>query len=144
MFRPKDSVVEKIYDLSSNSVIPQCLSVLSLDSKQRSWTDISRIFYKNKNNPPKWEMLEKKLDKLYHIICKYGKGSPDSTSDNTILKEWDRGLRENSIFECMRDYLLAKMKDSYSFNQNNILNIRGEYSSGKSTFLGILVIYMAM
>lgn len=142
VFRPEDRVVEKLYELSSHSVIPQCLSVLSLDTKKNSWADISRIFYKDKKNSPKWNLLEEKLDKLYHIVCKYGKMSPDSISSNNILKEWDSGVRNNSVFQSVRDYLIEKMGNNHSNDQSNILNIRGEYSSGKSTFLGILYIYL--
>ena len=142
VFRPEDNVIEKLYELSSHSVIPQCLSVLSLDSRKNSWTDISRIFFKEKQNPPKWASLERKLDDLYDIICKYGKISPDEISKSNFLNAWDTGENNFSIFQNMRDYLIDKMRGSETFNQPNILNIRGEYSSGKSTFLGILYIYL--
>lgn len=142
VFRPEDNVVEKLYELSSHSVIPQCLSVLSLDSRKNSWTDISRIFFKDKQNPPKWTLLEQKLDRLYHIICKYGKFAPDTILKSNFLNAWDKGDNNFSIFQNMRDYLIDKMGHNDTFNQSNILNIRGEYSSGKSTFLGILYIYI--
>ena len=139
VFRPEDRVVERLYELSSNSVIPQCLSVLSLDSRKNSWTDISRIFYKDKRNDPKWIVLEQKLDKLYRIICKYDKIGPEVKVDVNHLHNWYIGKVDNSIFQNMRDYLIHKISN---FDQANILNIRGEYSSGKSTFLGILYIYL--
>lgn len=140
-FRPEDSVVEALYELSRCSVIPQCLSVLSLDAKTNSWFDISRIFFEDISRPPKWDRLEKKLDSLYHIICKYGKMSPDSISSSSLM-DWDKRKNEMSIFQNTRDYLIDKMRGSFANDQNNILNIRGEYSAGKSTFLGILYIYL--
>lgn len=139
VFRPEDRVVEKLYELSSNSVIPQCLSVLTLDSRKNSWTDISRIFYTFKGNPPKWGWLEQKLDRLYHII---GKVISEEKSEKNFLHAWDVGLNDYSIFQNMRDYLDHKMSNESMPDQANILNIRGEYSSGKSTFLGILYIYL--
>lgn len=139
VFRPEDRVVEKLYELSSSSVIPQCLSVLTLDSRKNSWTDISRIFYPEKKNPPKWELLEEKLDRLYHII---GKVISEEKCEKNFLREWDEGSNTFSIFQNMRDYLVDKMSNKSMSNQANILNIRGEYSSGKSTFLGILYIYL--
>lgn len=141
-FRPEDSVVETLYELSRCSIIPQCLSVLLLDKKTNSWFDISRIFFEDIDSLSKWATLEKKLDALYHIICKYGKMSPDSVSSSSNLMDWDKGKNEMSIFRNTRDYLIDKMGGSFTNDQNNILNIRGEYSAGKSTFLGILYIYL--
>lgn len=141
-FRPEDSVVERLYELSRHSVIPQCLMVLSLDTRKNSWADISRIFYKEKKKDAAWSLLEKKLDKLYHIVCKYGNGFRNMISDNHILEDWDKGIGDSSIFERFRDYLIEKMANHQFIEQSNILNIRGEYSSGKSTFLGILYIYL--
>lgn len=142
VFRPEDSIVEKLYELSSSSLIPQCLSVLMHDSSKNAWTDISRIFYKAKGNNPKWEWLEPKLDRLYHIICKYVKVTFEEKDEKNALYDWDTRGNDRSIFYNMRDYLSEKMCYDTMFSQANILNIRGEYSSGKSTFLGILYIYL--
>ena len=141
-FRPEDSVVESLYELSKCSIIPQCLSVLLLDKKANSWFDISRIFFMDMHNPAKWTGLEKKLDTLSHIICKYWKMSPDTAAGRNPLMEWDKRDNEMSIFHNTRDYLIEKMRSPFTNDQNNILNIRGEYSAGKSTFLGILYIYL--
>lgn len=139
VFRPEDSIIEKLYELSSISVIPQCLSVLTLDSRKNSWTDISRIFFTEKKKPPKWGLLEQKLDRLYHIV---GKVVSEEKCEENFLRAWDERINTCSIFQNMRDYLDDKMSNESISAQANILNIRGEYSSGKSTFLGILYIYL--
>ena len=138
VFRPEDVVVEKLYELSSQSVIPQCLKVLSIDDRLKLWADISRIFLSEGERSPKWESLEKRIDNLYKIVCKM----KYYTSDEK-LKAWDSQSRKDySIFQCMKEFLQDKMCGDTAFDQNNILNIRGEYGSGKSTFLGILYIYL--
>lgn len=133
-FRPQDAVVSQLYNLSKDFFIPNVLETLAMPKIMPTWENVCQEVYS-------WEPTVRKqwfqnLDGLYKTICKYRKnGSTD------LLFETN-GKNKN-IFIFMRDRIKERIGECIKEqNSNNLINIRGEYSSGKSTFLGLLYIYL--
>ena len=124
--RPQDNVVSKLYDLSKKYIIDEAFEIIEIDKNPNSWESICQTTHD-------WERVRsqpwyKNFNKLYQAICKYRKEGSDETS-----------LDDKDIFDFVCERLNHQMKRSVS---KNILNIRGEYSSGKSLFLGLFYIYL--
>lgn len=133
-FRPQDAVVSRLYDLSKIYFISNVLEALAMPKIMPTWENVCQEVYS-------WEPTIRKewfqnLDRFYKTICKFRKnGSTDLALETS-------GKNEN-IFVFMRDRLKERIREcKKEHNLNNLLNIRGEYSSGKSTFLGLLYIYL--
>lgn len=133
-FRPQDAVVAQLYQLSRGSFIQNVLEIIGVPQTSPSWDNICQEIYNwSKDRQMKWFH---NLDKLYKSICKYRKmGSIDIPLDSEDVNENIFILIRNRL--CDRINAYDKETDS-----NNLLNIRGEYSSGKSTFLGLLYIFL--
>lgn len=133
-FRPQDAVVSQLYSLSKDFFIPNVLETLAMPKIMPTWENVCQEVYSWKSTVRKeWF---KNLDELYKTICKYRKNG----STDLILET--SGKNEN-IFVFMRDRIKERIEECRrEKNSNNLLNIRGEYSSGKSTFLGLLYIYL--
>ncbi|MBD5134289.1 MAG: metallophosphoesterase [Clostridiales bacterium] len=130
--RPQDAVVSRLYDLSKDFFISNVLETLAMPKITPTWENVCQEVYGWKSAVRK--QWFKNLDELYKTICKFRKnGSTD------LLLE----TSEKNIFVFMRDRIKERIEECREEkNSNNLLNIRGEYSSGKSTFLGLLYIYL--
>ena len=132
--RPQDTIVSQLYALCEKYIVNY--SFVLIESVTGSHRESSKPF-------PTWDSLCQKihgwdstqrvtwannLNDLFTAICKYRQhGVTDSPFGKT------------NIF----DYLLSHIKDQINNGvTKNILNIRGEYDSGKSTFLGLFFIYL--
>lgn len=122
--RPQDSRVSELYDISSKYIVRHILEILfgkkrigpwdSLRQEILGWTDEKR------------KSVIKNFDTLFKSICKY-----------RLNGNIDVGIKDN-IFT----FVLARIKKSISDGTfSNIINARGEYDSGKSTFWGLLYLY---
>lgn len=124
--RPQDDVISKIYELSKVYIIDKAFGIMGNLKSTNSWESI----YQEANN---WDDIclqpwYDDLNRLYQAICKYRiNGSTEITLDG------------KNIFDFICERLNAQVGLSCS---KNVLNIRGEYSSGKSTFLGLFFIYL--
>lgn len=123
--RPQDSRVSELYDISSKYIVRHIFEILfgrkrigswdSLRQEILGWTDIKR------------ESIINNFDTLFKSICKY-----------RLNGNIDVGIKDN-IFT----YVLARIKKGISNGTfSNIINARGEYDSGKSTFWGLLYLYL--
>lgn len=124
--RPQDSVVSKLYEKSKNYITPNTYGLIGDQKVSRTWESVCQEIYN-------WSAEERKdwyenLNSLFQPICKYRiKGSR-----NFILE------KEN-VFKVVLDRLNKHINKTES---RNILNIRGEHTAGKSSFLGLLYIYL--
>lgn len=136
VFRPEDATVNTLYDLSAPSISPETLLVLGSRKTSSNWEDISQMFQSNPTGV-KWEKLEKGLDNLYSVITKF-------KADETHYEKPRNGdnTANGTIFFSFREYLKRKIEEEQKNIDRTILNIKGEYGSGKSTFLGSLYIYL--
>lgn len=131
---PIDAVVSKLYEKSRKYIVKNSFSLLSTQSGTRynSWSNLS------------WRNLFNRLDTgitvddLKEISRFYGLFSRLKNSSGETI-EWNS---ESNIFYKLRQIITECMHDKQNFNLKNIINIRGDYSSGKSTFLGLLYIYL--
>lgn len=131
-FRPQDAVVARLYNLSKDYFISNVLETLAMPKIMPTWENVCQEVYS-------WESTVRKqwfknLDELYKTICKYRKNG------STDLQLEANG---ESLFIFMRNRIKERIEEcGREKNSNNLLNLRGEYSSGKSTFLGLLYIYL--
>lgn len=133
-FRPQDAVVAQLYQFSKGSFIQNVLEIIAAPQTSPSWDNICQEIYSwSKDRRMNWF---DNLDKLYKSICKYREmGSIDIPLDSEDINE--------NIFIFIRNRLCNRIKAyEKETDSNNLLNVRGEYSSGKSTFLGLLYIFL--
>lgn len=124
--RPQDTIVSDLYDASKDFLVKNVLETIATPKTLHTWENLCQEIYR-------WHKPEKvlwytNLDKLYKAICKYRE-----------CGRKERPWNEENIFS----FVCGRLKGQISTeNFGNILNIRGENSSGKSTFLGLLYIYL--
>lgn len=132
--RPQDTVVSELYQYSKNCLIQNVLEIMAMPKILHTWENVCQEVYGWKNERRiEWY---KNLDKLYKSICKYRK-----YGWNEVLWDSEEGQKNIFVFICEQ---LKKHIEEHAKEKNayNLLNIRGEYSSSKSTFLGLLYIYL--
>lgn len=123
---PQDDVVSKLYELSNVYIIEKVFYIIATSHNPNSWEDICQETHNwDKVCVQPWYL---NLNKQYQTICKYRNFGSYETS-----------LEKEDILDFVCKQLKKKVGCSL---YKNVLNIRGEYSSGKSTFLGILYIYL--
>lgn len=127
--RPQDDTVKALYKLSRKYVIKNSFEAISNSTTFPSWESLCQVMYNwledDKNN---WY---NNIDQLYNPICRYRiNGNPENND-----------LPKKGIFEFVQERIIEQMKNS---SVKNILNIRGEYGSGKSMFLGQFYIHLMM
>ena len=126
--RPQDSVVDNLYRICSDYISKSALDIINRDRSFRTWDDICQEIHNwSRGKTKKWN---NDLNILYKSICKYRKYGTD---DISLTSD------EIDIFDFIVKRINEQMKN-VAFR--NILNIRGEYDSGKSTFLSIFYIYL--
>ena len=124
--RPQDAVVSKLYKLSQKHIVKNTFETIAGRKTISTWESLCQEIYNwNKDDFISWYT---NLNNLYLSICKYRKyGSDDVT------------IKPKNIFNFVLNRILIQMNNATS---ENLLNIRGENSSGKSTFLGLLYIFL--
>lgn len=124
--RPQDTVVSNLYKSSRKYISEHSLEIISRSKPFYTWDSLYQVILSwSSEERSKWISS---VDDLFKAICKYRNyGSEDKPID-----------KEN-IFR----YVLSRIQKKMENNKfNNVLNLRGEYDSGKSTFLGLLYIYL--
>ena len=66
----------------------------------------------------------------------------NDSEENTDSKENENREEVNNIFKKIEEIIEESLNRPNVSNMENVLNIRGEYGSGKSTFIGLLYIYL--
>lgn len=124
--RPQDTVVSNLYEISKDYIISQTFGIIGIPVNLRSWERICQKIYDLNNDciQPWYDNFNKQC----RTICKYRSFGKEEVT-----------LDELDIFGFVCERLETQV--GYSFPKN-ALNIRGEYSSGKSTFLGLFFIYL--
>lgn len=123
--RPQDEIVSKLYELSKKYIIDEAFEIIGIFKNHNSWESICQKTYD-------WEKVRSQLwyqnlNNLYQSICKYRNFGSEEIE-----------LDDKDIFDFVCERLKAQMESS----SQNKLNIRGEYSSGKSLFLGLFYVYL--
>lgn len=72
------------------------------------------------------------MSEYYRLFCRLKNSAGETIGEND---------QENLFYE-LSELIKNSFREPRDFNQQNILNIRGDYSSGKSTFLGLFYIYL--
>lgn len=124
--RPQDKVISELYDYTKEYIKEESFKIIGISKNHNSWETVCQKIYNwEKNSKDLWY---KNSNELYRSICKYR---------NNGSLEVD--LNDKDIFEFVCERIKEQIKSSLS---NNIINIRGEYCSGKSSFLGLFYIYL--
>lgn len=124
---PIDTTVSKLYEKSKKYIVKNSFALLAskTDLKYNSWFNLS---WRNLFNRYKKIDFEK-ISEFYSLFCRL--------RDSSRPVEWKNN---GNIFNELCEIITESMNDVENINTQNIINIRGDYSSGKSTFLGILYI----
>lgn len=131
---PIDAVVSNLYENSRKYIVKNSFSLLATQSETRynSWANLSwRNLFNRLDSGITVDNL-KEISKFYSLFCRLKNSSNESI-------EWDD---ESNIFYELCQIITQCMHDKQNLKLQNIINIRGDYSSGKSTFLGLLYIYL--
>lgn len=125
---PIDTTVSKLYEKSKKYIVKNSFALLAskTDLRYNSWFNLSwrNLFNRYKN------INFKRISEFYILFCRL----KDSSNE---LIEW---ANDANIFDELCEIITESMNDVENINTQNIINVRGDYSSGKSTFLGILYI----
>lgn len=131
---PIDAVVSKLYEKSRKYLVKNCFALLAAQSGTRysSWANLSwrNLF----NRLDTWDKIDdfQELSEYYRLFCRLKNSDGETIGENG---------HENLFYE-LSELIKNSFQEPRDFNQQNILNIRGDYSSGKSTFLGLFYIYL--
>ena len=131
---PIDAVVSNLYEKSKKYIVKNSFALLANQSGTRysSWANLSwRNLFNRLDTGITGDDL-KEISEFYGLFCRLKNSSNESI-------EWDD---EINIFYKLCKIVTQFMHDEKNPNLQNIINVRGDYSSGKSTFLGLLYIYL--
>lgn len=123
--RPQDGFISKLYDISKEFLCQNLLDITAMNKTPHTWENLCQTIYSWGDKRIIWY---ENLDKMYRAICKYRKSGKDA-------EKWPE---KTNMFSFIGERISECIKE----DARNILNIRGEYNSGKSTFLGILYIFL--
>ena len=127
--RPQDDVVSNLFSHSKECINKNTYEIISGSRTSSSWESLCQEVYNWKKDEIKgWYS---NINNLYQSICKYRIRGGDESDE----------MAKHNIFEFVKERIIEQMKQPI---QKNILNVRGEYDSGKSTFLGLLYIYLLL
>ena len=131
---PIDAVVSKLYENSRKYIVKNSFALLANQSGTRynSWVNLSwrNLFNRLDTGITSYDLQQ--ISGFYSLFCRLKNSLGESV-------EWSR---EGNIFYELCQIITGFMHDNKNSNMQNIINIRGDYSSGKSTFLGLLYIYL--
>lgn len=127
--RPQDETVKKLYELSWKYINRNSFEPLGKRDSFSTWENLCQVVYNwSEDERDSWY---NSIDELYSPICRYRiNGIPE----NNDMPETGTG-----ILQFVQRRIMEQMKNPDS---KNVLNIRGEHSSGKSMFLGQLYIHL--
>lgn len=131
---PIDTVVSDLYESSRNYIVKNSFTLLEKQSGMRysSWANLSwRNLFNRLDKRITSNNLEE-ITKFYSLFCRLKNGSDENVIWNC----------ETNIFEQLTQIVTTMMADNSNYYVRNLINIRGDYSSGKSTFLGLFYIYL--
>lgn len=131
---PIDAVVSNLYEKSRKYIVKNSFAFLATQSGTRynSWANLSwRNLFNRLDTGITYDHL-KGISKFYSLFCRLKNSSNESIGWNG----------ENVIFNELSLIVNRFMHDGKNSNIQNIINVRGDYSSGKSTFLGLFYIYL--
>ena len=124
--RPQDAIVSRMYDLCKGHISPRAYAMIDFLKCRNTWEALSqRLYETNGCNIDKNE----NLNVYFKTICKYRE---NGVGDHI----WEN---DDNVFRYVHGRIQEGMEDK---SCKNILNLRGGYSSGKSTYLGLLYIYL--
>lgn len=124
--RPQDTIVSRLYDLCKGHISPRSYAMIDFTKCRNTWEALSQRLYETDGcNIDKNE----NLNVYFKTICKY-------RESGTLDHAWKK---DENVFRYIFGRIQKGMEDEKS---KNILNLRGGYSSGKSTYLGLLYIYL--
>ncbi len=132
--QPIDVVVADLYDISKKYIVKNSFALLALQSgiTYGTWENLSwrNLFNRLDTGISEGDLLE--ISKFYGLFCRIKDG------DGKTM-EWDN---DTNIFKKLSQIIKEIMNTHNDSFIENIINVRGDYSSGKSTFLGLLYIYL--
>lgn len=126
--RPQDQTMKELYKISWKYIGEDSFMSLGGTKSYSTWESLCQIVYN-------WTAEERQnwynnIDQLYTPICRYRiNGNPDSKDE----------LEETTIFNFVQKRIIEQMKNR---SAQNVLNIRGEHSAGKSMFLTQFYIHL--
>lgn len=124
--RPQDAIVSRLYELSKGHISPKSYSMIGFLKARNKWETLRQWLYESNG----CSIAEnEKLNVYFKAISKY---RVQGTKDH----EWERN---DNVFAYVHDRIQKGIKNERS---KNILNLRGGYGSGKSTYLGLLYIFL--
>lgn len=131
---PIDAVVSNLYEYSKKYIVKNSFALLATQSGTRynSWINLSWRNLFNRLDAGITGDDFKEISKFYGLFCRLKNSYGECI-------EWDT---ETNIFAQLCNIITQFMRSSKNMETQNIINIRGDYSSGKSTFLGLLYIYL--
>lgn len=133
--QPIDAVVSNLYDKSRKFIVKNSFVLLATQSKTRynSWSNLSWRNLFNRLDTGITDNDFKEISNFYSLFCRLKDESGEPI-------EWEEDI---NIFDELCKTITELMNENpYRNNMQNIMNIRGDYSSGKSTFLGLLYIFL--
>lgn len=131
---PIDAVVSKLYENSKKYLVKNCFALLAAQSGTRysTWVNLSwRNLFNRLDTGTKIDDFSE-LSEFYRLFCRL------KNSSGKIV--WEDS--EKNIFSELSELVTKFFQKPNDFETENILNVRGDYSSGKSTFLGMFYIYL--
>lgn len=148
---PQDDTVSQLFNLSKDHISPSSYELIPATNSRRTWEALNQVlFSQDKATPITTDSRvdrniihtceitkDKDLDQLFKAASKYR----ENGSKDIKWKKTDRSCTTtdaDNIFVVVADRISKRMH----YTNRNVLNLRGKYSAGKSTFLGLLYIYL--
>ena len=129
---PQDSIVSQLYEWSKQHISPQSFKKLGMMHCRNSWEALSQNFECKNDGTMK---VSEELSHYFKRIARC-RNNGNLNKESKLAK---RLIGDGKIFEAVTEAIIEGVKNQKS---KNILNLRGEHGTGKSTFLGILYIYL--
>lgn len=131
---PIDTVAAKLYENSRKYIIRNSFALIASKTGNKrssleslSWHNLSNKLCEMINS----DDILKQMSEFYSLF--YIIRSP---------KNYIETLEGEHVFEQLHHIIEKSFKSENEFKNQNIMNIRGGYSSSKSTFLGMLYVYL--
>ncbi len=129
--RPQDKTAATIFEYCRKYIPIHSLRFISNTKQFHTWESVRQEIYANNNTPE--QFWNAPFNNYFMAVSKFREYG---LKDND--KQWKP---EDNIFQTVSQQLISKISNEQS---KNILNLRGEYDTGKSTFLGLLFLYLLL
>lgn len=144
---PQDATVSQLYELSRGYISPLSYKYLSVDNRKSTWESLNQILYRdeeeidytNEKNALYSDCKitsDEAMDRMFKFLASYRKSGNESI-DWIYDKQGPEKIEHNIFVEVAK-----RISDRVGKPNKNVLNLRGPHSTGKSSFLGILYIYL--